>query len=520
MNDSLYSYHIFSFPFKWERTLPSSASYSHKIDLQKITPPAGSPWRNIGQPETTTYQVELYNEKNYFYDFVHPVLYDDGNRNQVLIKHYERDEVYQGKVFYKITLPDITYKLEVASISLNLYSSGVGILSIYLKNYEYGEFTDVLKINQYGRRIYPPFLTLTNGVASAQSTELAQVLALEGMFGDPGDFREDFSSYNEKQHWKPCKLIETLLRDFKDACNWKIEPVFDDRMFVTCWVGSNSLSQQITANPDAYLTSDDWYKLMFLDVQDPTCQHAGMRRAALEKHTLPRWQAYGTLCGVTRYSLVMLTNDSSFSKEFLLTHLRTMYYRMVELNLVQRASLLKFSDEVTVISNLKFSRASHIVDEVSNLYHEYIRFTNKIYFREVTAQEQGIEIYQKIQEVIELRDLMRDLDGEIEELQGYVSLVEEKERNRNLSILTIAASVFVIPTFIVGYLGMNVIDKNDNPFGHLRTLNITLITLVAIALLAWLRIETKQRWKQRIIIASILGLILLCTIAVLTIESS
>jgi len=38
--------------------------------------------------------------------------------------------------------------------------------------------------------------------------------------------------------------------------------------------------------------------------------------------------------------------------------------------------------------------------KVSDLYLAYIRFVNKIYFREVTAYEQGIELYDMLRHKI------------------------------------------------------------------------------------------------------------------------
>ena len=60
---------------------------------------------------------------------------------------------------------------------------------------------------------------------------------------------------------------------------------------------------------------------------------------------------------------------------------------MAELVLVQRASMLRFSGEITKVSQLSNQDVEAVSKRVSSLYKEYIRFVNQIYFREITAQE-------------------------------------------------------------------------------------------------------------------------------------
>jgi Mg2+ and Co2+ transporter CorA len=157
-----------------------------------------------------------------------------------------------------------------------------------------------------------------------------------------------------------------------------------------------------------------------------------------------------------------------------------MYARMVELSLIQRASILKFSDEVTRLSELRETNESDLADRISDFYREYIRFVNQVYFREVTAQEQGIEMYDMIQEKMKISSQVSDLDNEISELHQYATLIEDKKRNKSLSLLTMIGAIFIIPSFIAGFYGMNFIDITESP----QLLKYSWIILVSGILLA------------------------------------
>jgi Mg2+ and Co2+ transporter CorA len=134
---------------------------------------------------------------------------------------------------------------------------------------------------------------------------------------------------------------------------------------------------------------------------------------------------------------------------------------MAELCLVQRACILRFSQEVARISAMNENKKNSLTARVSNLYKQYIRFVNRVYFREVTAQEQGIELYSMLQEHMKIEQNVKDLDNEISELHQYAILREDQERNKNLTLLSILGAVFIIPTFISGFYGMNLFPMDD-----------------------------------------------------------
>ena len=96
---NLYSYHIFYFPFRW--SMPSSADriLSEQMDLMQIPIADYSMWERVQLDATQSKAQlseqelkdarELFGERQYFFDFVHPVLYDIKGVKSPLIQHYD-----------------------------------------------------------------------------------------------------------------------------------------------------------------------------------------------------------------------------------------------------------------------------------------------------------------------------------------------------------------------------------------------------------------------------------------------
>ncbi len=462
---SLNSYHIYLFPFQWSKKESKDKEFSKRFSLDGIATAIDSQWENIVEPKNHDYKVELYNEKNFFYKFVHKALYDSGIKEKATVKHFERKEAYEQDVVYEIGVKagyKSTYRLKLNSIGLDVFSTGTGILMFYLENSEYSKIEDVRRINQYGRRVFPPFIGADNYEETTKGAELADYICIKGLNGGESRYFEDFSQVSKSmQPWGTAKFIKSLLDDFNPKL--EIEPVVDDRMFTMCWYFDNNHGNRISDNKEFYkfLRSDAWHQYLYIDSSYSTCQNDRMQKELLEKNTYTRWQKFGTLYGITKKSFMVMSHDGNIPKKVLLTYFRTTYVRIVELALIQRASILKFSAEVANLSSLAENNKQKLADRIGDFYKSYIRFVNQIFFREITAQDQGIELYDLLLENLRTQEQVKDLDTEIGELHNYATLLDEKEQNRNLSLLTILGSLFLVPSFIVGYFGMNFFGKDD-----------------------------------------------------------
>lgn len=433
---SIYSYHIFYFPFEWKRKNRKDETFSEQIKLEGIELKPGPCWERVNrEPDTEGEKKDFFNERQFYFPFVHPIMYDMKDEESNLMHHYERKEPKMGGVEYRIKIKnrEEPYRLMLDSMNLNLYSTGVGVLTLFLANSATREKEDILNINQFGRRIMLPFY---GDKDKKEGRQTAESLCITGLEGEGTDYTETFDDITPSKNatWKPAKFITRLISDLSDNIDTdNIHPIIDDRMLVNCWYPNNELAARVKDDKD-FIMGDFWYRYIFVDgsSEEETCQNDEMKEKLLKESTYQRWQKYGTLYGLTRYSLMALTDEEWFSCNVLAKHMRTIYSRMFELVIVQRASILRFSGEVTRVSKLhneKDHELEDLAERIKSLYKEYISFANQIYLTYVTAQDQGIEMYDMLMRQFTSADKVKDLDNEIDELYRFITLLIEKKQN-------------------------------------------------------------------------------------------
>lgn len=502
MNESLISSHIFIFPFRWDVIKDKSClntSIDNRLNVEKFIKQlkSNNEWEEDQVISKILKNAEVeketdYNTYAYFYNNVRKAIY--GNQKYIKKAKYKslmikNTEYYAGKIFnkpvynrivkcfeyknidagsiYEINIlgKEKPYRLKLKSIKLKVYDTGVATLSYFLENHEYKNGQDILNINDYGRRIYPQYIPLD----SVRKSFLAKKLTLELK---NRVIEEDFD-YGVKE--KPTKLSKTITnllgenfisteKELNEGCFKRkqsifIRPIIDDRMFTICYYNDVFWSKILTTiNKNEYLKNDFWYDLIFVDRGEPTCQDEKMKEKLLEESTYTRWKDYGTLFGMSRYSFVVICNKTSNFKNVLYNHTNRLYYEMILLALVQRASILRFSDETSRIANFEIK---DMYKPIKKLQEYYIRFVNTIYFREVTAQEEGIELYDKITNFMRIDSEVKRIDEEIDEIQRYITLETNEKTNKLLNLITFAGICISILTWIVTIKGTSINNKKE-----------------------------------------------------------
>ena len=425
-----------------------------------------------------------YNEFVYFHDFVKDSLFNinkksDKNSTSYFFRKKLDDlklilDIKKSKwIDEKEEIIEKQYELDLISITLRIFDTGIGILAFEIENTKYEDKEDVLNINEYFRRIYPPFVGDRFSFDELEKKYMGNFEIRSSTENKPlysQNIKEDFKDIQNIKSTKISPYILEILgkniftQDIKDKNHFLIQSVIDERMFVMCWYGNDEMAslakecwyeckdkEKREDNEKYWKLKDFWYEFLFVDANGKSIANKKMQEEILEKSTYLRWLEYGTLYGVSRYSFVNLTDTKA---GFLLDNFKGVYYQMVILALAVRASVLRFSDEVTAISDLKPD--DELYERVSNLYKNYLRFVNKLYFREISPQDQAIEIYEMFQEIMKLQRDVMDLDNEIGKLVNYVYMIQEREENKEMKKLTLAATVLLPPSVIVGFFGMNI----------------------------------------------------------------
>jgi len=400
---------------------------------------------------------EEYNEFVYFHDFVRDALFNTANINDTFecnaTSYYFYKEILEADSFELSILCDKKYFLNLVGISLRIFDTGVGLLSLELENREIDQSSmdDILKINDFGRRIYPQYLGNELTVDTKKSFLADKIVIKTG-----NEIYEENFSYKEIP--KEIVIADYILKLLgantfttkkDDRAKNFIQPSVDDRMFVLSWYANQVYSESLKNYK--YIKDDKWYEYVFVDGKGKTVESPKMQTKLIKEATYDRWMnsEYGlTLYGMSRYSFVCLSTS-----DFPLAHIKTMYYQMFTLLLAQRASILRFSDEVTAISDIE---SKNLESKTSSLYKNYIRFVNKLYFREVTPQDQGLEIYNQARIILKIDDDIKDLDNEIEELHRYVSIKDEQKSSKRMDMLQYWGFPILILSLVTGFFGMNI----------------------------------------------------------------
>ena len=450
---------------------------------------------------TINNDVKRYNEMTYFHAFTTTTLFDlqqyheknesEIDKNKVMI-YYEIPIDTASESYYEITTKTKTYKLKLTDLNLHVYATGIAILVIGCENYLYHSKDDILIINDYGRRIYPQFLTDNGG----QMTDYVKGEFLPSRIklytpnvnkSIPNE--EDFSNYdtlmNKEVHLNkgfgykfnqvivfPAFIHKLFDDNFvfdaqsEDKNKIRLNIVGDDRMFFQSWYGCASKSygyRLFNKKTNSYGYEKDPYLYAFIygdskgGIKDITQQNSKLLASDIEESTFVRWINNGTIFGFSRDSFVLLTDEEWFSKNVLTTHITTFYYQMAVLSLAQRASILRFSSEVSNLADLGKTDEDKATKLIEKLYLNYIEFINKIYYREVSPAIQGIEIYEKFQKAMRIEKDAKSLEDEIRELYNFAMMVKQDK-------LTTLATLFLPFSIVFGILGANFYKKDSFEF--------------------------------------------------------
>lgn len=415
-----------------------------------------------------------YGEYLYFHPHVRDQYFDLG-RGQAAIRFFKLGLPATGPATYRIVrgYGKEALELQVKGVSLRLCETGVGLLSLELHNFNYESIDDVLLINDLGRCVFPPFMSADEeDAAIAFGNAPASVEIDLGYFQVRGEF-------NDRHFKQPGLAVAGHITGLLSSAGFRLEgeanpkglpfsfrPTADDRMFVVCWYGSERWSQHMKfRRPDGsyqYQDDLDWYRLIFVDGGDPLCQHEGMRRDLIDQTTYCRWADYGTLYGITRYSLICLANRSGMSLGVLREHMRGVYAQMMAMLLIQRASLLQFSDRVAKVSQVARASACSpagktlaMASQAENLQRDYLNFVNRLWFTEVSPQEQAIEVYSQAFNLAGLDKAMAELRTEIGELHEFVRMIHEQKESQGLKGITLLGAMFLPLSLLAALFSMN-----------------------------------------------------------------
>ena len=188
--------------------------------------------------------------------------------------------------------------------------------------------------------------------------------------------------------------------------------------------GANDASKK--ADPKKYNLASILYELVYVDGNGITCQSRKKLKEMLgNNHIYDRWLEYGTITGISEYSMISITNDTA---DYLARNFLTEYIELMILALAQRASLLNFE---RMISNCTLKK-----DKIRTINKSFLLFQSQLLLQEVTPQQQGIELYQMLLENMFIKKQTEDIEKQINSL--FAQKTSENEAHENLILFLIA----------------------------------------------------------------------------------
>jgi Mg2+ and Co2+ transporter CorA len=171
--------------------------------------------------------------------------------------------------------------------------------------------------------------------------------------------------------------------------------------------------------------------------------------------------------------------------------MQTVYYLMASLCLAQRTLSLYYSNEISDICkrmNDESLKGSSLYNEVRELNRDYLRFVNNIFFREITPQDQGAELYNLMQNQMHVGRDEKELNTEIEQLYQYVNMTGDQRRNKEAQDLNLIATLMLPATVIAGIFGMNSLSEVNLGFG----IEVVVIVVFSIIMFYAIKILGKK----------------------------
>lgn len=487
-----YSKHIFIASFKLENN-------SRDIISDDV-------WKEdfIDDVNTVEELVDNYANYNYFNEQAQDLIFnykidkDERDSKVVNYKFADIDSSVNSKYIINVN-EEKTYELNLDKIILKEYeieNEKIYLMMIYVTNNDYDSLSDIKNINQYGRRLYSPWISLDIG--NGINTECPDDLKIhirdkfiysndkndgkadlnyknEEIFKYNFDDKNKYKSYSERlnsirqkevndkndksiiKNPHKSNLIQNILNYEKESKDEKIEIelINPDRMYVGFYV-KNFLIGRIKKYSSekqeyAYLyddsLSDQLYALAYIDGGDATCQSRVMRKKLLQETIYDRWIDWETIHTVTHNGFGCIASDGAPYESVIMPFL-TEYMEMMALVLLQRNLLLEFHKEAKDLS-IQFDS-----EELENLQKKYVKFKTQVLLFEVTPQEQGYEIYRLMQKQLYIDEEKEKLDDIMNSLYEVANVKHSIQLNITVKRLTGIAVILALLSFAVSVIDM------------------------------------------------------------------
>lgn len=223
-------------------------------------------------------------------------------------------------------------------------------------------------------------------------------------------------------------------------------PYTDERAFVwTCALTAGGAADftGLLRQHDPKLTGE-WVR--FLNVDLPSNAEATeFEQQWVRDRTYERWKHYGTLYGFNMHSGAMIAAHTKPEPNErgevpkplpIWRHYSELYFDQVLLLLYLRVSLFRFKAELADASKDLPARRNQSFTKFRELRVAFAFLTNLYRYPALSSQQQGVEMYTKAREFIDIDDLFDEVQSEIETTHEMFELVSTSRMATVTAVLT------------------------------------------------------------------------------------
>lgn len=417
-----------------------------------------------------------------------------------------------------------SYFLQLDSVFLRFLdeAQNLGFLVISCHNLDYPLTDDINRINQYGRRVYEPFLS-EDPVYQESPYDLRLVSQAQ-----KEEWSEDSTPSKDVDFvQKPKSAIKDLLTWFfgdrvdlfyKQTDNRPLlTSIIDDRMFVHSnfvlkpnefelladSIRGKEYSEffQAIASHDLkaiYEQEQQLYKYIYIDNGYPTYQSPVSIRDVLEQSVYDRWLDYGTFYGVTQHSMQMFLKQPT-PPGFLFTYFYSEYLELSLFVLAQRMKILDFSFRAGAVAESIKDGDRAAVQKSLDLQKDYVVFKNQYLLAEISPQEQAVDLYRRLQKnlyVAEQKELLDDQIQSLYEIGITQDNIRQNEQNNLLNRIAIGLAVLTIFTALSDFSGSLDIAFGENNkliagLAHYKVYLILVFVIIVIVMDVYRRLSKR-----------------------------
>jgi hypothetical protein len=439
-----------------------------------------------------------YSEYIYFHEYVREFLYPQSKtklHDSIDRYEYRLKENLTVRLQHKATtaktnnskIDNTTLVALINSICLHIFPSEIGVLSIetswdssceILSNEKESGITtknqtgfngaDLLYFNNMFRRIYVSYFENDQSdgfFAQVNNEEYPMTISI--LSAEKTIYEQSYGNISKNTHLIPnqdetytpviTSFASNLLNDFfNTSATSAYKPILDDRMLVYSYAAfPASLGDTVDGE------ARDIFFSQYLYVDNPSSSYRYSKdftQEIMADTTYVRWKHLNTNIGFSRFSGAFLYFGHA---DYLYRPFATMYYQMFLLIVYYRCCLIRFANEASLIAkefpkNDKEHRhhSSEFVKKLRQLHTRFLKFMNIHWFKEVTHQDQGIEIFRLMRKAFDLDEMYGEVKEEIERADELAQLIRQEQMEafgKRMTVLGIVISIMATLPVIINY---------------------------------------------------------------------